>query len=92
MTDQTKALLYFPRDTCSRIMTGDVCGNGEIGGFEQCDDGNTVFYPPDGCGQYCFFQEGFSCTTVGPNPTDRIQDDLNMCGNGMREEGYFFNE
>ena len=37
-------------DTCSRIMTGDVCGNGEIGGFEQCDDGNTVFYPPDGCG------------------------------------------
>eukprot|EP00736_Rhodelphis_marinus_P007409 Rmarinus@m.2745 len=36
----------------------DVCGNGEVIGSEQCDDGNIV--PGDGCTE-CFIDDRFSC-------------------------------
>lgn len=37
-----------------------VCGNGSIGEFETCDDGNTT--SGDGCNSFCRTESTFSCT------------------------------
>ncbi|MDC0710450.1 amidohydrolase family protein [Stigmatella sp. ncwal1] len=55
---------------CSREES-NVCGDGRVGGEEQCDDGNLT--PRDGCSQRCILEEG------PPPPRE--------CGNGVREVG-----
>lgn len=37
-----------------------VCGDGEIAGDEECDDGFTV--DGDGCSETCTVEEGWTCT------------------------------
>jgi cysteine-rich repeat protein len=38
---------------------GSVCGDGEIDGQEECDDGDTV--PGDGCSDVCSVEPGWAC-------------------------------
>lgn len=37
-----------------------VCGDGAIGGMEECDDANTT--DSDGCSSSCVVEEGYECT------------------------------
>jgi len=37
-----------------------VCGNGIVGGSEQCDDGNTT--NGDGCSRTCTIEPGYNCS------------------------------
>jgi cysteine-rich repeat protein len=37
-----------------------VCGDGAVGGIEECDDANTD--PGDGCDDTCAVEEGWECT------------------------------
>ncbi len=43
-----------------------VCGDGQIDGAEQCDDGNTI--AGDGCSATCTVESGFTCSTLAPLP------------------------
>ena len=40
-----------------------VCGDGLLGGTEECDDGNTT--PGDGCSGFCRVEAGYTCPTPG---------------------------
>ncbi len=50
------APLGLPNHTFQYSVTveGDACGNGTLGGPEECDDGNVV--PGDGCSQFCIVE------------------------------------
>lgn len=40
----------------------DICGNGVLNRYEQCDDGNTR--RQDGCDGNCYIEDGYTCDTV----------------------------
>lgn len=42
------------------------CGDGEVGGTEQCDDANRV--SGDGCNATCFFEPGYMCSSSWRDP------------------------
>jgi cysteine-rich repeat protein len=42
------------------VVAEPTCGNGTIGGDEQCDDGSTT--PDDGCDASCQIETGWICT------------------------------
>jgi len=56
----------------------NVCGDGAVGGNEQCDDGNTV--SGDGCSATCTLEPGWTCPTPG-QPCKKIE----YCGDGIVE-------
>lgn len=47
-------------DACESTV---ACGDGVIGGAEQCDDGNGI--PGDGCSGVCQIEPGYTCPTPG---------------------------
>lgn len=55
----------------------NTCGDGALGGFEQCDDGNTT--NGDGCSNLCTIEFGFKCPTPGSPCV------ASTCGNGIKE-------
>lgn len=61
--------------------TGDAgvtaCGNGALGGTEQCDDGNTA--NGDGCSSSCRIELGYKCPAPG-SPCSTT-----TCGDGVVE-------
>lgn len=59
------------------------CGNGTIGGTEQCDDGNAV--SGDGCQSDCTVQEGWYC--YGSHPSHCVPLPVVDCGNGIVDTG-----
>jgi fibro-slime domain-containing protein len=63
--------------SCTKL-TVNVCGDGVLGGTEQCDDGNMV--SDDGCSATCQVETGWTCPTPG-QPCKRIE----YCGNGILE-------
>jgi cysteine-rich repeat protein len=73
-------VFVFPDATPPSKDVGDaglsLCGNGRQDPGETCDDGNAV--GGDGCGKYCWIEEGFSCPTVGQPCIS-----LYACGNGF---------
>jgi cysteine-rich repeat protein len=57
-------------------VTGPICGDGNVEGTEQCDDGNVL--NGDGCSFSCQVEAGWncegtpsSCTQLPPTPIDR---------------------
>jgi fibro-slime domain-containing protein len=44
-------------------VTANVCGDGIVGGTEQCDDHNTT--SGDGCSSTCMIEPGWTCPTAG---------------------------
>lgn len=52
-----------------------VCGDGVLGGDEDCDDGNTD--PDDGCDAACAVEAGWACEGAGPSACAEV------CGDGM---------
>lgn len=52
-----------PVDAGSRVDAGDVCGDGDRGFTEECDDGNID--PGDGCSPGCAVEEGWRCLPGG---------------------------
>ncbi|MGF1466522.1 MAG: DUF4215 domain-containing protein [Sandaracinaceae bacterium] len=50
-----------------------VCGDGDLGAFEACDDGGTA--PDDGCSATCSIEMGYECSGT-PSVCGRI------CSNG----------
>jgi len=57
-----------------------VCGDGAIGGSEQCDDGNSV--PGDGCDGVCQIEPGYRCPSAGSACVYTV---TMKCGNGKIE-------
>jgi len=55
--------------------SGTLCGNAELDGSEQCDDGNAL--SGDGCNGACNLEPNFACATVGEPCTSTI-----ACGDG----------
>lgn len=55
-----------------------VCGDGRVGTYEPCDDGNHA--NGDGCSTVCSLEAGFVCTG-SPSVCQRSQ----ICGNGVVE-------
>lgn len=62
-------------DKDSATTNPGICGNGDLEGDEQCDDGNTK--DGDGCDRNCTMEEGYSC----PVPGEKCK----KCGNGILE-------
>lgn len=58
-------------------VTG-VCGNGEVEGAEECDDGNRL--DGDGCDPSCRIEQGWSCSGE-PSVCEKL------CGNGALDPG-----
>ncbi|WP_246356654.1 FG-GAP-like repeat-containing protein [Pyxidicoccus fallax] len=52
-----------------------ICGDGVLGGFEVCDDGNQL--SGDGCNSVCTVEPGYACTG---QPS--ICTDIDECANG----------
>ncbi|AKF80361.1 EGF domain-containing protein [Myxococcus fulvus 124B02] len=52
-----------------------VCGDGVLGGFEVCDDGNQL--SGDGCNSVCTVEPGYTCTG---QPS--VCTDIDECANG----------
>jgi fibro-slime domain-containing protein len=55
----------------------NVCGDGTLKGFEECDDGNVN--SGDGCSSQCAVEFGFQCPTPGAPCIP------STCGNGVKE-------
>jgi len=57
----------------ARPLPGELCGDGALGGFESCDDGNLI--PGDGCDEVCevevVIDEG-CCSTGRGSPAGPI--------------------
>jgi len=58
--------LFATEDGCENYVGADgnpftvsACGDTQIEGLEQCDDGNTD--PGDGCDASCEIEEGWTC-------------------------------
>jgi fibro-slime domain-containing protein len=56
----------------------NVCGDANVAGNEQCDDGNTS--STDGCSAGCAVEPGYTCPTAGKACT-RIA----FCGDGKKD-------
>lgn len=80
------------------IMPSSTCGNGQIEGLEQCDDGNTE--SGDGCDQVCDIEPtcgngtlefGEECDDGNSDPFDGCDAncvvEVPVCGNGIVEFG-----
>ena len=57
-----------------------VCGDGIIGGEEQCDDGNTA--DEDGCSSVCAVEDGWKCEEAGKPCTKLEEPQKPVCGDG----------
>jgi len=56
----TKRLLKKSVDAlAANVMVNYICGDGIVGGLEQCDDGNMV--NGDGCSDTCVVELGWKC-------------------------------
>ncbi|MBV9946498.1 MAG: DUF4215 domain-containing protein, partial [Myxococcales bacterium] len=60
---------------CVKAVTNS-CGDGVLGGAEQCDDGNTNSM--DGCSAACRVEPGFTCPTPGAACRK-----IEFCGDGV---------
>jgi cysteine-rich repeat protein len=56
------------------VTTTDTCGDNQIEGAEQCDDGDTD--PGDGCSATCQIESGWTCTG---EPSTCVT----VCGDGL---------
>jgi len=56
--------------SCEAELPPSDCGNGEIDGVEECDDGNDFI--GDGCSNTCQIEDGWQCTL--PTPPGVIDD------------------
>src|SRR5258706_2783370 len=83
--------------------TNSVCGDGQVTGSEQCDDGNTV--SGDGCSSTCHTEAPVTCgngvvevdkgdqcddgnTVDGDGCSSTCQNEIiNKCGNGHLDSG-----
>jgi fibro-slime domain-containing protein len=54
----------------------NTCGDGILGGTEQCDDGNTT--SGDGCSSTCKVEAGYTCPTPGA-----ACKKIEFCGDGV---------
>ena len=83
--------LSFPRADVSDQFP--VCGDGEISGPEECDDGNAV--SGDCCSSSCSFESfGSSCDDGDACTTDEVCDGAGLCGSGsvvVCDDGLFCN-
>lgn len=62
-------------------MCTPICGDGQVRGTEQCDDGHRV--SGDGCGADCQFEQGWACTVDATSgATTCFQT---TCGDGLRQ-------
>lgn len=69
-------LLALPLAGCGSDSSGGAtCGDREVEGDEQCDDGNFVL--GDGCSPACLIEEGYSCLT------EPITICTTVCGDGV---------
>lgn len=66
--------------SCTSHACQILCGDGIVGGSEQCDDGNTR--SGDGCSATCHPESGFVCTGTTPSVCHRI-----VCGDGIVDTG-----
>src|SRR5690606_22003285 len=55
-------------------MLDVACGDGRLGGSEQCDDSNVM--SGDGCSESCQLEAGWDCSQVGGKCTA-------LCGDSM---------
>lgn len=62
----------------ARFGAATTCGNGEVQGGEQCDDGNVT--AGDGCSATCTIEAGFECSGA---PTVCVA----ICGDGLTVDG-----
>ena len=60
------------------LVANCLCGNGEVGVGEVCDDGNRL--NSDGCDNLCLIESGWDCIV-----TDTLLSRCSNCGNGMLE-------
>ncbi len=56
-----------PDNACSLTCEFRYCGDGFLGGAEQCDDKNQV--NGDGCDNACRVENGFACTAFPTSPS-----------------------
>ncbi len=77
--------LVEPTYTCPNVggnggpctkAPANTCGDGVLGGIEQCDDGNTVV--GDGCTATCGVEAGYTC----PMPGAACKK-IEVCGDGV---------
>lgn len=61
-----------------------VCGDGQIGGSEQCDQGNGNVANGDGCSSLCRTESNWTC--IG-EPSVCTQNQVPVCGNTVIETG-----
>ena len=58
----------------------NVCGDGEITGDEECDDGNAK--DGDGCSSDCTIETGWICELPGTPCTQQPEEPGDICGDG----------
>ena len=68
--------------TCTDSTAPEVCGNGEPGTGEECDDGNAN--NGDGCSANCIVEPGYTCNG---NPSVCIPTAGAICGNATLDAG-----
>ncbi|MBN2576974.1 MAG: DUF4215 domain-containing protein, partial [Deltaproteobacteria bacterium] len=66
------------RDSSGKNRACDVvCGDGNVGPGEECDDGNGN--EGDGCGPDCKVEQGFSCSTETKQDSEACQETSGQC-------------
>ncbi|MEE3328952.1 MAG: S8 family serine peptidase [Myxococcota bacterium] len=91
MVTNPESGLSFPRADVSDQFP--VCGDGELSGTEECDDGNAV--SGDCCSSSCTFEAATSPCDDGDSCTvDEVCDGAGQCGSGSAvvcDDGLFCN-
>jgi cysteine-rich repeat protein len=74
---QSSSSNYNTSSNSSSASSQGVCGNGQLEGAEECDDGNTK--NGDGCDAACHVENGYVCT-VQSSGADTC---MTVCGDGI---------
>jgi len=76
----------FAGGGCKKSTAGgdEICGDGEIGSEENCDDANEV--AGDGCGAECLVEDGWTCDAT-PSVCEPICGDGLILGNEACDDG-----
>lgn len=81
--DRSARYVFVTNDAATELTVRGLhwCGDGAVGGSEQCDDGNRA--SADGCSLACTVEQGFTCSGQ-PSVCEPIAPG---CGNGVVDTG-----